>query len=114
MNPGMAAGRPGYGGNGPGGFTPFGAGSGGNNGGSPNSNPGSNGGGPGVGLGVNSDDPTTDPHIYHPQAPTMSREDSEAMIIINHLKAQTAGDPTASLFPPMPHDAEAGVNSTSQ
>jgi len=115
MNPGMAPGAPGGGGNnGPGGFTRFGAGPGGSNGGIPNGNPGSNGN-PGNSMGGGMDSANSlQSHIYQPEAPTMSAEDAQAMLIINHLKAQVAGDPTANLYPPTPHDQEAGVNSNSQ
>ena len=106
-NPGVR-GLPGGGVNN-GGFTRFGAGSGGSNGGTPNNNPGSNGGGPSLGSSMNSDDPATDPHIYHPPAPTISAADSEATIVLNHLTAQLHGDPTAPFYPPTPHDAEAGI-----
>ena len=106
-NPGVR-GLPGGGVNN-GGFTRFGAGSGGSNGGTPNNNSGSNGSGPSLGSSMNSDDPATDPHIYHPPAPTISAADSEATIVLNHLTAQLHGDPTAPFYPPTPHDAEAGI-----
>jgi hypothetical protein len=116
-NRGMMPGVPRGGGNGgPGGFTQFGAGFGGNNGGMGNGAPGFNNNAP-AGDGANGGADSSGSlqnHIYQPEAPTMSPEDSQAMLVINHLKAQTAGDPTANLYPPTPHDQEAGINSNSQ
>jgi hypothetical protein len=79
-----------------------------------NGTPGSNGNaGNGANGGMNFGG-STQGRTYQPEASTMSAEDAQAMLIINHLKAQVAGDPTAPLYPPTPHDQEAGVNSNSQ
>ena len=112
-NSGMTSGAAPGGGGGPGGFTRFGAGNGGlNNGGAGGGNPGNNGAGPGANNGMNFG-ANTQGRTYQPPAPDMTAEESQTMLILNHLKAQQDGSPTAKLFPPTPHDQEA-VNNLDQ
>ena len=92
-------------GGGPGGLTRFGSGWSGNNGTPANGTPDSNGGGGGMDFNA----PSSQSRIYQPPASTMSPDDAQALLIINHLKAQAAGSPIAPLYPPTPHDQEAGI-----
>ncbi len=39
----------------------------------------------------------------------LSAEDQQLMMVAEHLKAQQEGSPAASIFPPTPFDAEAGI-----
>jgi hypothetical protein len=103
----VAAGRP----TGGPAFTRFGAGRPGGNG---NNNPyagrtpGSTAGANGASPGLNFQSVPT--RIYQPEAPTMSPEESQILIVAQHLKAQQEGDPTAKFFPPTSMDKEAGIN----
>jgi len=103
MNPAMARGAPGGGGNsGPGGFTPFGARPGANNGGTPNSNPGFNGGSPNSANSGMSFDGSTQGHIYQPEASTMTPEQSTILIEAQRAALMNNPNPPYSpnLLPP--------------
>jgi uncharacterized membrane protein YgcG len=111
-NPAMVPGLPGGVGNsGPGGIIQFGAGSGGRNGSGGRDGSGSGVGGGGAG-GANGGLPlgdSTQGRIYQPEASTMTPEQSQAMIVLQHLNAINNNDRTAPLFPPTAVDKEAGI-----
>jgi hypothetical protein len=110
-NPGMTRGRRGGGGNsGPGGFTQFGAGPGGRSGGMGNGAPGFNSG---AGNGANNGmdfGGSTQGRIYQPEASTMTPEESQIIIVAQHLKAIQENNPTAPLYPPTVIDSQAGIS----
>jgi hypothetical protein len=110
-NPGMTRGRRGGGGNsGPGGFTQFGAGPGGRSGGMGNGAPGFNSG---AGNGANNGmdfGGSTQGRIYQPEASTMTPEESQIIIVAQHLKAIQENNPTAPLYPPTAIDSQAGIS----
>lgn len=106
-NPGMVPRPPGGGGNnGPGGFTQFGAGSGGNNGGMGNNAPGSNGNaGNGANGGMNFGG-STQGRTYQPEASTMTPGQTIDMIEVQRLKYLAEGNPMSKLLPPTQHTQE--------